>query len=124
MDTYVKLMGSTVEMKELFFHYLESRIMHCRISLLRATEDEHLLIRSSPDGLFWEGGHFGYYAYRSMMRILALHDKDWKQIQADNHFDMCLNQVVKEIHRINGPHDHFLAFFELYTCNTWNNRSK
>lgn len=122
MEAYLKLMQNPVEMKDLFFHYLESRIMHCRISLLRATEDENLLIVSSPDGLFWEGGHFGYHAYRSMMHMLVLCNKDWKQIQADDHFNMCLNQIVKEINRVNGPHDHFLAFFELYTREMWDDR--
>lgn len=124
MKTYLKLMQNPVKMKELFFHYLESRIMHCRTSLLLAIEDEHMHIISSSDGLFWEGGHFGYYAYRSMIRILVLRGKDWKQIQADNHFDMCLNQVVKEIHRVNGPHDHFLAFFEELQCRMFDKINK
>lgn len=112
METYLKLSQNPVEMKELFFEYLKSRIHHCHISLIDACERD-CEIKSTPDGLFWEDGHFGLYAYRCMIHMRRdCVDYDWKYIQEDATYLMCLNQVVKEINRVNGPHDHFLAFFE------------
>lgn len=105
-------MQNPVEMKDLFFTYLKSRVHHCRMSLLDACE-RNCEIKSTPDGLMWEDGHFGFHAYRSMIHMRSsCMGYDWKYIQEDSAYLMCLNQVVKEINRVNGPHDHFLAFFE------------
>lgn len=120
METYLKLMQNPVEMKDLFFEYLKSRMRHCRRNLLDACEC-NCEIKSTPDGLFWEDGHFGLHAYRSMVHMSSrCMGYDWEHIQEDSTYPMCLNQVVKEISRVNGPHNHFLAFFELYTCEMFN----
>lgn len=119
MESYIKLMNNPIMMKELFFHYLESRIMHCRISFLDACK-RNCEIGSTPDGFIWEDGHFGRQAYRAMCNALHWNDKDWEFLSTLSTFEMCLNQVVKEIHRINGPHDHFLAFFETMMREMWN----
>lgn len=112
METYLKLSQNPVEMKDLFFTYLKSRVRHCRMSLLDACE-RNCEIKSTPDGFIWEDGHFGFYAYRCMIHMRRdCVDYAWEYIQEDATYLMCLNQVVKEINRVNGPHDHFLAFFE------------
>ena len=111
METYLKLMQNPVEMKDLFFEYLKSRMHHCRMSLLSACESK-CEIKSTPDGFFWEDGHFGLHAYRCMVHMRKCDSWDWEYIQQDSAYLMCLDQVVKEIHRVNGPHDHFLVVFE------------
>lgn len=111
METYLKLMQNPIEMKDLFFTYLKSRVRHCSMSLLDACE-RNCEIKSTPDGLVWEDGHFGLNTYRAMCNALHWDDKDWDFLITLSTFEICLNQVVKEINRVNGPHDHFLAFFE------------
>ena len=123
METYRKLMQNPVEMKDLFFEYLRSRIHHCRVKLLDACDNYE--IKSTPDGLFWEDGHFGFNAYRSMIHMRSnCMGYDWEYIQKDSTYLMCLNQVVKEINRVNGPHDHFLAFFEELQCRMFDKANK
>ena len=111
METYLKLMQNPVEMKDLFFTYLKSRIEHCRRSLINACERK-CEIKSTPDGFFWEDGHFGFNSYQAMVRISIRVYDNWFEVEHDLDYLICLNQVVKEINRVNGPHDHFLAFFE------------
>ena len=123
METYLKLMQNPVEMKDLFFTYLKSRVRHCRMSLLDACE-RNCEIKSTPDGLFWEDGHFGFNAYRAMCNAMHWDDKDWEFLTTLSTFEMCLNQVVKEISRINGPHDHFLAFYEELQCRIFDKINK
>lgn len=123
MESYIKLMNNPVEMKVLFFHYLKSRVNHCRRSLLDAC-DRNCEIESTSDGFIWEDGHFGRHAYRAMLNAIHWDDKDWEFLTTLSTFPMCLNQVVKEIHRINGPHHHFLAFFETMITEMWNKQRK
>lgn len=112
MEYYLKLMQNPVEMKDLFFTYLKSRIAHCRKSLFSAVE-RGCKITSTTDGFVWEDGHFGFNSYQAMVRMSIRMYDDWSEVTHDLDYLLVLNQVVKEIHRINGPHDHFLAFFEL-----------
>lgn len=124
METYLKLTNNPVEMKDLFFTYLNSRMRHCRRNLLDACEC-NCEIKSTPDGLFWEDGHFGLHAYRSMVHMsISCMGYDWEHIQEDSAYLMCLSQVVKEINRVNGPHDHFLAFFEELQCRMFDKANK
>lgn len=111
MKTYLKLMQNPVEMKDLFFTYLKSRIEHCRSSLFNAIE-RGCEITSTTDGFVWEDGHFGFNSYQAMIRMsIRIYDA-WPEVKQDLDYPLVLNQVVKEINRVNGPHDHFLAFFE------------
>jgi hypothetical protein len=121
METYLKLMQNPVEMKDLFFTYLKSRVEHCRRSLFSAIK-RGCEITSTTNGFVWEDGHFGFNSYQAMIRMsIRIYDA-WPEVKQDLDYPLVLNQVVKEINRVNGPHDHFLAFFELYTHITCNNR--
>jgi hypothetical protein len=113
-------MGNSVEMQKLFFYYLNSRLSHCETSLFNAIKQQ-CRITSCSDGFVWDNGHFSFHAFQSMMYMKIRVYENWNEVKNDPDFPMCLNQVVKEINRVNGPHDHFLAFFELYTCKMWNN---
>ena len=121
MEAYLKLMQNPVEMKDLFFTYLKSRKEHCMNSLFSAIE-RGCKMTSTTDGFIWEDGHFGFNSYQAMIRMSFRIYDAWPEVKQDLDYPMCLNQVVKEINRVNGQHDHFLAFFELYTCEMWNNR--
>ena len=121
METYLKLMQNPVEMKDLFLAYLKSRMLHCRKSLFSAIK-RGCEMTSTTDGFVWEDGHFGFHSYQAMVRMSIRVYDDWFEVKQDLDYPLVLNQVVKEIHRINGSHDHFLAFFELYTRATCNNR--
>ena len=77
---------------------------------------------STTDGFVWEDGHFGFHSYQAMVRMSIRVYDDWFEVKKDLDYPLVLNQVVKEIHRINGPHDHFLTFFELYTREMWDDR--
>lgn len=111
METYLKLMQDPIKMKDLFFTYLKSRIEHCRSSLFSAIE-RGCKITSTTDGFSWEDGHFGFNSYQAMVRMSIRMYDDWSEVKRDFDYLVVLNQVVKEINRVNGPHDHFLAFFE------------
>lgn len=111
MEAYLKLMQNPVEMKDLFFTYLKSRVEHCRKSLFSAIE-RGCKMTSTTDGFIWEDGHFGFTSYQAMIRMTAHDYYDWSEVKRDFDYLVVLNQVVKEINRVNGPHDHFLAFFE------------
>lgn len=104
-------MNNPVEMKDLFFAYLKSRIEHCRSSLFSAIE-QGCKITSTTDGFVWEDGHFGFNSYQAMVRMSIRVYDNWFEVEHDLDYLICLNQIVKEIHRINGPHGHFLVFFE------------
>ena len=121
METYLKLMQNPVEMKDLFFTYLKSRIEHCRSSLFSAIE-RGCKMTSTTDSFVWEDGHFGFNSYQAMIRMSIRVYDDWFEVKHDFDYPLVLNQVVKEINRVNGAHDQFVAFFELYMCNMWNNR--
>lgn len=121
METYRELMQNPVEMRDLFFTYLKSRVEHCRRSLFSAIK-RGCEITSTTNGFVWEDGHFGFNSYQAMIRMsIRIYDA-WPEVKQDLDYPLVLNQVVKEINRVNGPHDHFLAFFELYTHITCNNR--
>ena len=112
MENYLKLMQNPVEMKDLFYTYLKSRIHHCHTSLVDACK-RNCEITSTPDGFIWEDGHFGFHSYQAMVRMSIRVYDNWSEVTHDLDYLLVLNQVVKEINRVNGPHDHFLAFFEI-----------
>lgn len=123
METYLKLMQNPVEMKDLFFTYLKSRMKHCERSLFSAIE-RGCKITSTTDGFIWEDGHFGFSSYQAMVRMSIRMYDDWFEVKRDLDYLLVLNQVVKEINRVNGPHDHFLAFFEELQCRMFDKINK
>ena len=123
METYLKLMQNPVEMKDLFFTYLKSRKKHCMNSLCSAIE-RGCKITSTIDGFIWEDGHFGFTSYQAMIRMTAHDYYDWSEVKRDFDYLVVLNQVVKEINRVNGPHEHFLAFFEELLWRTFDKTNK
>lgn len=123
METYLKLMQNPVEMKDLFFTYLKSRKEHCMNSLFSAIE-RGCKMTSTTDGFIWEDGHFGFSSYQAMVRMTSHDYHDWPEVKRDFDYLVVLNQVVKEINRVNGPHDHFLAFFEELQWRMFNKANK
>jgi hypothetical protein len=112
METYRKLMLDHDEMMNKFEGYLISRISHCQVTLVKACIRFRDKLEISEDGIYWEDGHFSFNAMTSMMHMFDMKYDKWDDVIRDPHYPMCINQVVKEIVRLNRPYSDFLAFFE------------
>lgn len=112
METYRKLMLDHDAMLDRFYTYLTSRRNHCEDTLIEACIQFRDKVEISEDGIYWEDGHFGFNAMASIIHMLKMSYDNWNDVIQDSHYPMCINQVVKEIVRINGSYSDFLVFFE------------
>lgn len=112
METYRKLMLDHDAMLKLFYEYLTSRYNHCEYALTEACIKFRGQLEISEDGIYWEDGHFGFNAITSIRHMLEMNYDNWDDVIRDPHYPMCINQVIKEIVRLNFSYDDFLVFFE------------
>ena len=112
METYRKLMLDHDAMLKLFYEYLTARYNHCEYALTEACIKFRGQLEISEDGIYWEDGHFGFNAMTSIRHMLEMNYDNWDDVIRDPHYPMCINQVIKEIVRLNFSYDDFLVFFE------------